>query len=59
MNRYLQRLEHLEQARKLFEEYKWRLQFLRSIPAAPKPDPTDNELLEWFYKLNRNTPLWN
>jgi hypothetical protein len=59
MNPHLKRLDDLEEARKLWAESEWRLDFLRSIPAAPNPDPDNEEILQWFYQLKRPTPIWS
>ncbi len=49
-NPYVKRLEQLEQARKLWGESEWILNFLRTIPATPTKAPTDDEMLIWQQK---------
>ena len=59
MNAHLKRLEDLEEARQLWKEEMWRLGFLDSIPATPKPDPEDEEILKWFYSLHPLLGNWS
>ena len=47
-NLHIQRLEQIEQARKLFTESEWRLNFLRTQTGTPTTEPNDKELLQWF-----------
>lgn len=49
-NPYVKRLDQLEQARKLWDESEWILNFLRTIPATPPKALTDEELLIWQQK---------
>jgi len=49
-NQYEQRLDELEQARKLWRESEWRLNFLRTETGTPTPQPTDEEILQWYQR---------
>ncbi len=53
MNPYEQRLEQLEEARKLWGESEWRLNFLRSITGTPIPEPTEEEILQWYQQYQQ------
>ena len=54
MNR-LKRLEELEKARKLFLESEWRLNFLRTQTGTSTPEPTDQEILQWYQNIQQRT----
>jgi hypothetical protein len=43
----------LDKAKELYLEYIWRLAFLRPINHAPKPEPTDEQLMIWYANLKR------
>ena len=43
-----QRLGEIEQARKLFMESEWRLNFLRTQTGTPTPEPNDQEIWQWY-----------
>ena len=47
-NPYLKRLDELEKARKLWQESEWRLNFLRTQTGTPPPEPTEQEILQWY-----------
>ena len=47
-NPHLKRLDELEQARKLWQESEWRLNFLRTQTGTPIPEPTEEEILQWY-----------
>ena len=47
-NPHLKRLDELEQARKLWQESEWRLNFLRTQTGTPTPEPTEEEILQWY-----------
>ena len=46
-NEYQERQEQLEQAKKLWQESEWRLNFLRTQTGTPPPEPTEEEILQW------------
>jgi hypothetical protein len=48
-----QRLEQLEEARKLWQESEWRLNFLRTETGTPTPAPTEQEILQWYHQHQR------
>jgi hypothetical protein len=52
-NPHLKRLEQLEEARKLFQESEWRLKFLRTETGTPTPEPTEEEILQWYQQHQR------
>jgi len=43
-----QRLDQLEQARKLWLESEWRLNFLRTETGTPTQPRTEEEILQWY-----------
>jgi hypothetical protein len=52
-NPHLKRLDQLEQARKLYQESEWRLNFLRTETGTPTPEPAEQEILLWYQQLQR------
>jgi hypothetical protein len=52
-NPHLKRLEQFEEARKLFQESEWRLNFLRTETGTPTTEPTEQEILRWYQKHQR------
>jgi hypothetical protein len=52
-NLHLKRLDQLEKARKLWQESEWRLNFLRTETGTPTPEPTDEEILQWYQQHQR------
>ena len=54
MNR-LEQFEQLEKARKLFLESEWRLNFLRTQTGTSTPEPTDQEVLQWYQQIQQRT----
>ena len=53
-NPHLKRLDQLEKARKLWQESEWRLNFLRTETGTPIPEPSEEEILQW-YQQHQNT----
>ncbi len=47
-NQHLKRLAQLEEARKLWQESDWRLNFLRPETCTPTPEPSEEEILQWY-----------
>lgn len=45
--------KELDLAKTLYRELLWRLAFLRPITATPKPEPTDEELLNWYANIKQ------
>ena len=54
MNR-LEQFEQLEKARKLFLESEWRLNFLRTQTGTSTPEPSDQEILQWYQQIQQRT----
>jgi hypothetical protein len=52
-NQHLKRLEQLEEARKLFQESEWRLNFLRTETGTTPPEVTEEEILLWYQRHQR------
>lgn len=52
-NRYIERLETLDKARKIWSESEWRLSFLRKETGQPSKQLTDEELLQWYQQNPR------
>jgi hypothetical protein len=52
-NPHLKRLDQLEEARKLYLESEWRLNFLRTQTGTETPPPTDEEILQWYQQHQR------
>lgn len=49
-NPHIKRLQQLEKARKLWRESEWRLGFLRTETGTETPEPTDEEILQWYQR---------
>jgi hypothetical protein len=58
-NLYYKRQDDLEEAKKLWQESEWLLNFLRTIEAEPPKQPNEEELLQWYNKNNSSTALWS
>ena len=56
-NPHLKRLEELEKARKLFLESEWRLNFLRTQTGTSTPEPSDQEILQWYQQIQQRSPF--
>ena len=52
-NPHLKRLDQLEEARKLYQESEWRLNFLRTQTGTPIPEFKDEEILKWYQQHQR------
>ena len=52
-NPHLNRLDQLEQARKLYQESEWRLNFLRTETVTAPPEVTEEEILKWYQQHQR------
>ena len=52
-NPYGQRLDQLEEARKLWMESEWRLSFLRTETGTLTPEPSEQEILQWYQQHQR------
>lgn len=47
-------LDLLAKVRKRWQESEWRLNFLRTQTGQPRPEPTDEELLQWHQRTQAN-----
>lgn len=56
-NPYLQALDKLEAAKKLYEELRWRLNFLTSLGGEQDQVLSDQQIEEWHDKLCKRP--WN
>lgn len=50
-NPHLRAIDRLEAARKRYEELRWRLNFLETIGSEKEPEPTDEQILDWYENL--------
>ena len=53
-NPHEQRLNELEQARKLYQESEWRLNFLRTETGTAIPEFKDEEILKWYQQIQQH-----
>jgi hypothetical protein len=52
-NPHLKRLDQLEKARKLWQESEWQLNFLRTETGTETPEPSEEEILQWYQQHQR------
>lgn len=58
-NPYLERLDDLEQARNLWQQSEFRLNFLRTESGTKLMQPTEEEILQWYHDNQLKTPFPN
>jgi len=51
-NPYLRKLDQINEARKKWAESEWFLNLLCTETGLKPPTPTDEQLLQWVYKLH-------